>query len=323
MQLPWVRAAPAPTSSASPPRQPVPPARKSAPARKSSGAGVPDASSAGTGLTPGMLAAVPLPPCAEGVPEAAVPQAARPGSFSPPAATGCCEGNAPESRREKPGPPPNPEGSGSLRPPSNPRYPEPGQSWRSCPHLTGEVFPSIGRCRAGLGSQIRRGHPSLRSSAQSEVRSAGTGQNLFGERARTSVPTPGAEGNQSDLPPGSTAACFPTAPGTACKIPASAAGRPGEERWAGAAGPPAAAKGLGAGQVWPCGRAASRALGAAGGSSPGCLPTQAPLPPCDPATHSPRLSCPGQGLRAPAEDGRGGDVQACANPSKNPLVHPR
>lgn len=42
------------------------------------------------------------------------------------------------------------------------------------------------------------------------------------------MPVPGAEGNQSDLLPGSTAACFPTAPGTACKIPASAAGCPSQ-----------------------------------------------------------------------------------------------
>lgn len=156
------QAAPAPTGSTSPPHQPISPVGKSAPAWKSNSAGVPDASSAGTGLKPGMLAAVLLPPCAEGVPEAAAPQAARPGSFSPPAATGCCEGNAPESRRERPGPPPNPKESGAVRPQSNPRYSSPGQSWGSCPRLTGEVFPSIGRCRAGLGSQLRHSHPSLR-----------------------------------------------------------------------------------------------------------------------------------------------------------------
>ena len=53
-----------------------------------------------------------------------------------------------------------------------------------CPCLTGEVFPSMGRCWAGLGSQLRHSHSLLRS----EVRSVGTGQDLFGERVCTSVP---------------------------------------------------------------------------------------------------------------------------------------
>lgn len=53
-----------------------------------------------------------------------------------------------------------------------------------CPCLTGEIFPSMGRCGAGLGSQLRHSHSLLRS----EVRSAGTGQDLFGERVCTSVP---------------------------------------------------------------------------------------------------------------------------------------
>lgn len=44
--------------------------------------GAPNASSAGTGLTPGMLVAVLLPPCAEEVLEAAAPRAARPRSSS-------------------------------------------------------------------------------------------------------------------------------------------------------------------------------------------------------------------------------------------------
>lgn len=58
----------------------------------------------------------------------------------------------------------------------------------------------MGRCRAGLRSQLQQSHPSPRSAVRSEVRSVGTGQNVFGERARTSVPAPGAEGNQSDQP---------------------------------------------------------------------------------------------------------------------------
>lgn len=66
--------------------------------------------------------------------------------------------------------------------------------------------------------------------AQRELRFTGTGQDLFGEQVRTSVPAPGAEGNQSNLPPGSAAACFPTAPGTACKTPASLPATPAG-RW--------------------------------------------------------------------------------------------
>lgn len=45
----------------------------------------------------------------------------------------------------------------------------------SCPCLTGEVFPSMGRCGAGLGSELRHSHPSVRSAAPSQVRGDGAG----------------------------------------------------------------------------------------------------------------------------------------------------
>lgn len=79
-QLLWV---PSGTSSASPLHQPVPPQFTNLLQRgKAAVPGAPNTSSAVTGLTPGMLVTVLLPPCAEGVPEAAAPQAARPGSSS-------------------------------------------------------------------------------------------------------------------------------------------------------------------------------------------------------------------------------------------------
>lgn len=248
------QAAPAPTSSASLPRQPVPPVCKSAPVWKSSSAGVPDASSAGTGLTPGMLAAVPLPPCAEGVPEAAAPQAARPGSFSPPAATGCCEGNAPESRKEKPGPPPNPEESVFIRPQSNPPVLLAGSELEELPAPYQRGFPVHWPLQgwAGITAPAQPSFAVQRGAERSQVRGDGAesvwraGSYVSASAGRRGKPVqPAARLHRCLFPNCSRNSMQNTC--LCCQSPQPGA----EERWAGAAGAPAEAKGLGAGQVWP------------------------------------------------------------------------
>lgn len=183
-----------------------------------------------------MLAAVLLPPRAEGVPEAAAPQAARPRSFSLQAATG----NAPESRNWALYQTPRRAGPYGHR--ATPGTLSPAGAGGAAPRLTGEVFPSIGRCRAGLGSQLRHSHPSRR-----RARSGPWGRGRICLASGSYVSASAGRGGKPVQPAAQLHRClFPNCSrhsmqNTCCRSP-----RPGtEEHRAGAAQPSATAKGPG------------------------------------------------------------------------------
>lgn len=104
-----------------------------------------------------------------------------------------------------------------------------------CPCLTGEVFPSMGRCGAGLGSELRHSHPSARSAAPGQVRGDGAGAVWragsyvsASARRETSPTCPAPPLPLSQLLQARRAKHLPLLPG---EEPASATGQGAAEGW--------------------------------------------------------------------------------------------